>query len=425
MDIRQTLISGGCDAALATLYGAAVVDEARARCVALADTFEGTFGTLDGAQLFSAPGRTELSGNHTDHNHGRVLAAAVDMDILAVAAPRTDKVVRVHSEGFAPLELTVDALAPRADEEGTSAALIRGVAEALVQRGGTVGGFDAVITSRVPQGSGLSSSAAYEILIGTIINTMYCANRFSPVELAIAAQYAENVHFGKPSGLMDQMACSVGGAVAIDFADPTKPLIRSIAVDFADFDRVLCIVDTGGSHADLTPDYAAVPEEMKTVAKHMGVGFLRETDAASVLARACALREACGDRALLRAFHFFAEDQRAENMAKALEQSDISAYEALMRESGRSSFQFLQNLYSTKDVSCQGLSLAICVAEQILGGEGAARVHGGGFAGTIQALVPTARLDAFREAMESVFGSGRCHVLRLRPVGGVCIDAMT
>lgn len=419
MELHAQLQAGRLDSALTALYGEA--DAARARCLALVDTFTRQFGSTAGARLFSAPGRTELSGNHTDHNHGRVLAAAVDMDILAVASPRADGRVCVHSEGYPPIELTLDSLTPRAEDEGTSAALIRGMADALAQRGVAVGGFNATVVSHVPQGSGLSSSAAYEVLIGTILLTFYGNESISPVELAIAAQYAENVHFGKPSGLMDQMACSVGGVVAIDFADPAHPLVHRIEVDFGTFDRTLCIVNTGGSHADLTPEYAAIPAEMKQVAAAMGVGFLRETNANDVLANACALRSSCGDRALLRAFHFFAEDTRAAEMAAALENGDIVTYEAKMKESGRSSFEYLQNLYANKDVSCQGLSLAICVAEQVLAGEGVIRVHGGGFAGTIQALIPSNRLDAFCTAMEGVFGKGCCHALRLRPVGGVCL----
>lgn len=421
MDMRQQVLAGHADHTLVTLYGANAIETARTRVLSLIDAFERQCGALTGTRLFSAPGRTELAGNHTDHNHGRVLAAAVDLDILAVAAPRADGRFFICSDGYPPIELSVDDLAPRKKEEGTSAALCRGVAAYLQQHGAAVGGFSAVVTSNVPRGSGLSSSAAYEVLIGTILNTFYNQSRLTSTELAIAAQYAENVYFGKPSGLMDQMACATGGAVAIDFADPSAPLVRRIAVDFADFDRVLCIVNTGGSHADLTPDYAAVPDEMKRVANAMGVGFLRATSTQDVLARVSALRNSCGDRAVLRALHFFAEDARAEKMAVALENRDFSNYERMVQESGHSSFEFLQNLYSTKDVLCQGLSLAICIAEQILGNEGASRVHGGGFAGTTQHYVPTARLDDFCAAMEAVFGSGCCHPLRLRPVGGVCV----
>ncbi len=422
MDIVQELLAGRYDTALAKLYGSENVDAARERYLDAAAKFEKRFGHREQVYLCSAPGRTELSGNHTDHNHGRTLAASVQLDIISVVAPTDNGHVCEQSEGFAAVELDLNDLAARPQERGTSAALIRGVAARLAENGAALGGFDAYSISQVPQGSGLSSSAAYEILVGTIFNVLYNDSRISSTALAMAAQYAENVYFGKPCGLLDQMACATGGAVAMDFADPSAPAVRSIAVDFADYDRMLCIVDTGGSHADLTDDYAAVTAEMRAVSRELGVNFLRETTRGAVMARSAALRQTCGDRAVLRALHFFAEDERADRMAAALETGDITTYEKLMRESGRSSFQFLQNLYTTKDVRRQGLPLAICVAEQTLGDDGAARVHGGGFAGAAQALVPLTRLDEFRAAMELVFGKGCCHPLRIRPVGGVCLD---
>ncbi len=422
MSMREYLQNGGYDAAFATLYGSEALPAARTRWIAATEEFTRLFGERETIRLCSASGRTELSGNHTDHNHGRVLAAGVQLDTIAVVSPRDDCTACVHSEGYAPLTLDMSDLAAREEERGTSAALIRGTAARLAALGGTLGGFDAYITSQVPEGSGLSSSAAYEVLIGTILNALFNQNRFTPVELALAAQYAENVYFGKPCGVLDQMTSAVGGAVAMDFADPESPIIRRIDVDFDAHGYVLCVVNTGGNHADLTDDYAAVTREMKAVSEQMGVGFLRETTYDAVLARSSALRDACGDRALLRAFHFFAEDRRADDMAKALENGDITAYRRLMRASGDSSFRFLQNLYSNKAVDCQGLSLGICVGEQVLGDEGAVRVHGGGFAGTVQALLPKAYLDAFCTAMETVFGTGCCHVLRIRPVGGVCLD---
>ncbi|MBE6758005.1 MAG: galactokinase [Ruminococcaceae bacterium] len=422
MNIYEHLKNGGYDTALTTLYGAEALESARIRWLSATEEFFRLFGESKDIRLCSASGRTELSGNHTDHNHGRVLAAGVQLDTIAVVAPRKDSTVRVHSEGYAPLTLDITDLAARDDETGTSAALIRGTAARLNELGGTLGGFDAYITSEVPEGSGLSSSAAYEVLIGTILNALFNQNRFTPVELALAAQYAENVYFGKPCGVLDQMTSAVGGAVAMDFADPAHPVIRRIDIDFGQYDRVLCVVNTGGNHADLTDDYAAVTAEMKAISREMGVGFLRETTYDAVLARSAALRQTCGDRALLRAFHFFAEDRRADDMAKALENGDIAGYERMMRASGNSSFRFLQNLYSNKAVDCQGLSLGICVGEQVLGESGAVRVHGGGFAGTVQALLPKTSLPAFRKAMETVFGVGCCHVLRIRPVGGICLD---
>ncbi len=424
MSTYTLLKNGGYDTALITLYGTDASESARKRWLTAVEEFTRLFGESETIRLCSASGRTELSGNHTDHNHGRVLAAGVQLDTIAVVAPRADNIVHVHSEGYAPLTLDIGNLAAREEEKGTSAALIRGTAARLKEYGGTLGGFDAYITSEVPEGSGLSSSAAYEVLIGTILNVLYNENRFTPVELALAAQYAENVYFGKPCGVLDQMTSAVGGAVAMDFADPSHPLIRQIDIDFDKYERVLCVVNTGGNHADLTDDYAAVTAEMKSVSKAMGVDFLRETTYEAVLERSSALREMCGDRALLRAFHFFAEDNRADAMATALETGDIAGYERMMRASGDSSFRFLQNLYSNKAVDCQGLSLGICIGEQVLKNSGAVRVHGGGFAGTIQALLPKTSLPAFRNAMETVFGVGCCHVLRIRPVGGVCLDAI-
>ncbi len=422
MMMRERLQSGGYDTALVTLYGEECLPAARARWVAAAEKFTHLFGERETVRLFSASGRTELAGNHTDHNHGRVLAASVQLDTIAVVAPRSDSTVCVHSEGYAPLTLVMNDLAVHEDERGTSAALIRGTAARLAELGSKLGGFEAYITSDVPEGSGLSSSAAYEVLIATIFNALFNQNRFSPAELALAAQYAENVYFGKPCGVLDQMTIAVGGAVAMDFADSANPIIHRITVDLDAHGYVLCVVNTGGSHADLTEDYAAVTREMKAVSEKMGVGFLRETSYKAVLERSSTLRETCGDRALLRAFHFFAEDKRADEMAKALKNGDMATYQHLMRASGNSSFRFLQNLYSNKAVDCQGLSLGIFVGEQILGDAGAVRVHGGGFAGTVQALLPKTHLPSFREAMETVFGADCCYVLRIRPVGSVCLD---
>ncbi len=422
MTMRERLQGGGYDTALITLYGEESLPAARARWVAAAENFTHLFGERETVRLFSASGRTELSGNHTDHNHGRVLAASIQLDIIAVVAPRSDSTVCIHSEGYAALTLDMNDLSARKEERGTSTALIRGIAARLAELGGTLGGFDAYIASEVPEGSGLSSSAAYEVLVATIFNALFNQNRFSPVEIALAAQYAENVYFGKPCGVLDQMTIAVGGTVAMDFADPTAPVIRRIAVDFDTHGYVLCVVNTGGSHADLTEDYTAITREMKAVSEQMGVGFLQETSREAVLARSSTLRNACGDRALLRAFHFFAEDERTEEMAKTLENGDITSYLRLMRASGNSSFRFLQNLYSNKAPACQGLSLGICVGEQVLGDAGAVRVHGGGFAGTIQALLPKTHLPSFCKAMETVFGAGCCHVLRIRPVGSVCLD---
>ena len=369
-------------------------------------------------RFFSAPGRTEVGGNHTDHNNGRVLAAGVSLDVIAAVVPTDDGIIRIKSQGF-PMD-TVDSSDTeiKDEEENTSCALIRGVAAGMLRRGYKVGGFTAYTTSNVLKGSGLSSSAAFEVLVGTILSGLYNDFAVSPVEIAQISQFAENIYFGKPSGLMDQMASSVGSFITIDFADTANPVIEAIDFDFAASGHRLCIVDTKGSHSDLTPEYAAIPAEMRSVAQFFGKDYLRELTKADVMANLAALRAKLGDRAVLRALHFFGDNERVVKQAAALRSHDFKKFLKLINESGDSSYKYLQNIYASSNPAEQGLSLALYIASDVLSGEGACRVHGGGFAGTIQAFVPEEKLEKFKSAMEGVFGEGSCYVLSIRPFGG-------
>lgn len=415
--------SGGYDAAFAGLYGTDAVEAQRARYIAAVEGFVNTFGDDDAPLvLFSAPGRTEICGNHTDHNHGRVVAGSVNLDIIAVVRP-TNGSIRVQSEGYPMDEISLDELLPVEEEKNTSASLIRGTAARFDSLDYAIGGFDAYATSNVLKGSGLSSSAAYEVLIGVILSHLYNDGKVSPVEIAQIAQYAENVFFDKPCGLMDQMASSVGNIITIDFADTANPVIEKIDFDFASSGHALCIVDVGGDHADLTYEYAAVPGEMKAVAASLGVDFLRETTMDAVLANIATLRKAHGDRAVLRALHFLRENERVDAMVKALKAGDFDAFKSIILASGDSSYKYLQNVFASCDLKEQSMSLALFMAQLLLENCGGAwRVHGGGFGGTTQNFVPLAQLDTFKTEMEKVFGEGSCHVLNIRPYGGVCVD---
>jgi galactokinase len=369
--------------------------------------------------LFSAPGRTEVGGNHTDHQHGRVLAAAVNLDILCVAAKNDDNIIRIRSAGFRTIAIDLSDLSRREDETDTSVSMVRGIASRCRELGYTVAGFDAYTTSQVLKGSGLSSSAAFEVAVGTMISRLYNAGRITPVEIAQIGQYAENTYYGKPSGLMDQMASSVGGFITIDFADTAKPLIEPIAFDFAACGHTLCIVDTRGNHGDLTGEYAAIPLEMKSIAAAFGADYLREVDEAAFYTRLSELRNSYGDRAVLRAIHFFGDNARVVKQVAALRAGDFARFKELVIASGHSSLQNLQNIFACEAPQTQGLTLALTMSERLLAGRGAWRVHGGGFAGTIQAFVPNELLADYRAAMESLFGEGSCHALSVRPVGGV------
>lgn len=420
--LTQQLLSGVHDARLERVYccrDAADLARVRSRAVRTVDRFRELFAAAEApAALFSGPGRTEIGGNHTDHQHGRVLCASVNMDMLACAAPNGTGLVRIHSEGYPTLTVDLASLAPRPEERDTSAALVRGVAARMAGLGFAPRGFDAYVCSSVPAGSGLSSSAAYEVLVGTIFNAFFCAGALSPVQIAQIGQYAENVYFGKPCGLMDQTASAVGGTVAIDFRDPQAPEVRKIPYDFARSGHTLCIIDSGADHADLTSEYAAITSEMGAVAAHFGKAVLRDVAEGDFRAAVPALRGALGDRAVLRAIHFYADDRRAGEEARALEADDFGRFLALVRESGRSSSLYLQNTFAASNPRQQAIPLALCRAEELLGGAGAVRVHGGGFAGTIQAFVPNGLLEPFLAGMEELLGRGMCHILAIRPEGG-------
>ncbi len=422
-ELLKALDGGAFDTLFARLYGPGSLPYQRKRYGGAVKAFVDCFGDRADLRLFSAPGRTEIGGNHTDHNHGRVLAASVNLDVIAVAAPCSGGRVRVQSKGYPMDVVELEELSVKPEERNRSAALVRGMAARFREKGFAVGGFDAYTTSDVLKGSGLSSSAAFEVLLGTILSHLYNGGTVSPVEVAKAAQFAENAYFGKPSGLMDQMASSVGGIITIDFADTEQPVIRQAAFDFAASGHKLCIVDTGGNHADLTHEYAAVPAEMKAVANSLGVDFLRQTSLDALIPRIPELRRLHGDRAVLRAFHFLQDNDRVVRQVAALEAGHFEEFKRLVIESGHSSFEYLQNVYTSSDVAFQGLSLALCLAQLLLDGRGAWRVHGGGFGGTTQNFVPDDLLDSFRETMEGVFGKGSCHCLTIRPCGGICVEA--
>lgn len=387
------------------------------------ESFERIFGEGRELFLFSVPGRSELSGNHTDHNRGKVLAGAIDRDIIAVVSVREDKTVRLQSEGY-PMDTVnlCDIASKAAFKPFTSQALVAGVLAGFAERGLAIGGFDAYTETEVLKGSGLSSSAAFEVMVGNIVNHLYNGAAVDNKEIARVAQYAENEYFGKPCGLMDQMACAVGSFVAIDFCDPESPVVEPIAFSLSDAGYALCIVNTGGNHADLNEDYASVPAEMKAVAREMGQQVLRPVSEAELVASISALRQSTGDRAILRALHFLRENDRVERQKQALLKGDVSAFLTEALASGDSSFKYLQNVYTNKNVSEQGLSLALCLTEGFLAGKGCAwRVHGGGFAGTVQAYVREELAEAYRVFMDSVFGEGACMRLAIRPAGAVAI----
>ena len=416
---KSLLEQGRLDETLTRLYGRSALASARNRCAQLLEAFSQAFGT-EASALFSAPGRTEVGGNHTDHQHGRVLAAAVDLDILAAAAPNDSGVIRVQSQGYAPIIVDLGELTPRPEEVNTSAALIRGVAARMAELGCSLEGrgLDVCMTSTVPGGSGLSSSAAFEVLMGTMLNDLFAGGTHTPVEIAQIGQYAENVFFGKPCGLMDQTASSVGGVVAIDFADTAHPAVEQISLDLTAAGYGLCILDSGAGHADLTGEYAAITDELKAVCHCFGKKVLREIPQEEFLARLPQVRAAAGDRAALRALHFYGENLRAGQEAQALAEGDFDRFLALVRESGRSSAMYLQNVVPTGQTAQQELMLTIALCDAILSGRGAVRVHGGGFGGTAQAFVPLDLLSEFKTRTEAVLGSGSCHVVTIRPVGG-------
>ena len=381
--------------------------------------FKKAFEDKEPEEVFSAPGRTEVGGNHTDHQHGEVLAASINKDAIAMTAIRDDNKVNILAEGFGMTNIDISDLELREDEKGSTPALIRGVLKGLKDNGYKLGGFDAYITSDVLIGAGLSSSAAFETLIGTIVSGLYNNTEIDPIAIAKIGQFAENKYFGKPCGLMDQMACSVGNLVHIDFADPADPVVEKVGFDFSSTDYVLCITDTKGSHADLTDEYAAVPEEMKKIASLLGYEVLRDVTFEDILDNIDMLRKESGDRAVLRAIHFVNETDRAAAEAEALNNNDIPEFIRLVRSSGDSSFKYLQNVYTNKDVTVQNVSLALAVSDTILNPDEASRVHGGGFAGTIQAFVKKKNAARYKKYMDKVFGSGSCEILAIRKYGGM------
>ena len=425
MELKQQIAQGLYDGALAKLYGTdeAVLAAQRQRYTALIDHFAAEFGAERTVRLYSAPGRTEIGGNHTDHNNGVVLAGSVNLDIVAVVSPNEDNIVRVKSEGFEKIgDVDLSIRTPQPREAEHSASLIRGVAVGILNDGGKVGGFDACTTSDVLRGSGLSSSAAFEVCIAAIFRGEYNNNdmdKFSQVRIAQIGQYAENVFFGKPCGLMDQTACAVGGVISIDFQDPAHPVVKQTSIDLARHGYVLCISDTKGSHADLTDDYAAIRREMESVAAQFGKKVLRDVPEDEFYAAIPKLRKAVGDRAVVRAIHFYNDCRRAAELRDAVERDDFDTFLRLIIEGGHSSFEFNQNAYSIKNPKEQGVSLALALSQKVLNGRGAWRLQGGGFAGTIQAFVPKDLVDAYRAVIDGCFGADSCHVLNIRNSGAV------
>ena len=409
-----------CDDVLADIY----VDKdklsyERKRYIEAIEQYITRFGD-DDVWIYSAPGRSEIGGNHTDHQHGEVLAASINHDVIAVAKKLDDQVVRIVSDGYNNMiAIHLDDLDKKDNEEGSTQALIRGVLAKTKENGHTIGGFQAYITSDVLIGAGLSSSAAFETLIGTILSYMYNQGNISAIEIAMIGQYAENVYFGKPCGLMDQMACSVGSLVHINFENSQKPEVERVEFDLDVHGYSLCITDTKGSHADLTPDYAAIPMEMKQAAACFGKEVLGEVSKKEILSNLSKIRAEAGDRAALRALHFICENERVQKEVDALKKDNFLEFLLLVKRSGDSSFKYLQNVFTCHDVSHQNVSVALAVSEILLEDKGVCRVHGGGFAGTIQAFVPNELVEHYKTGMEEVFGSGACDVLKIRKYGGI------
>ncbi|MCQ2214826.1 MAG: hypothetical protein MJZ31_02775 [Bacteroidales bacterium] len=421
MQKEQLLQSINSGVVLANLYGSEAVEAQKARYASLAEEFAQTYNKTD-FEFFSSPGRTEIGGNHTDHNFGRVLAGAVNLDNVAVAAENGTMTVNVISRGFSQFSVDLNNLEPNKAEYYTSQSLIRGVAAKLKELGYKIGGFDCIIDSGVPKGSGISSSASFEVLIGAVFSNLFNGGKLDPVLNAQIGQYAENVFFGKPCGLMDQTACSVGGLITIDFADPSKPIVKKVDFDFIKTGYSLVITDTGGNHADLNDEYASLPSDMKGVAAQMGKKVLREVEPQQLIDAIPSLRGKVTDRAILRAIHFEGDNARVANQVAALEKNDFNAFLQMVKDSGRSSFMYNQNVYPSSAPQEQGISLALALSDIALGAEGAYRVHGGGFAGTIQAFVPQHLLEKYVATLEPTFGKGKCHKLFIRPQGSIKVE---
>lgn len=423
IEILIKKINSGDNKTLTDLYGkdTAVLQKQAARYSRLLEKYTETFQN-DDVSVFSSPGRSEIGGNHTDHNHGRVLAGAVNLDNIAVAAKNNSNIVRILSLDYPQFEVDLANLEPDKNEYFSSASLVRGISSRLKALGFIIGGFNAVIDGGVPKGSGLSSSASFEVLIGTIISHLFNDGKLDPITNAITGQYAENNFFGKPCGLMDQTACAVGGFITIDFKDPSKPVVSKVNFDFASTGFALVITDTGGNHADLNDEYASLPVEMKSVANALGATVLRDVSLEQIVDAIPALRQETGDRAILRAYHFQGDNDRVVKQVEALEKNDFQSFLNLVIESGYSSFMYNQNVYPVNNVKEQGVSLALALSEMVLKGEGAWRVHGGGFAGTIQAFVPQHLLGKYISTLEHVFGESACNKLFIRKQGSVKVE---
>ncbi|MBQ7482364.1 MAG: galactokinase [Lachnospiraceae bacterium] len=418
-ELKERISSGKYDDRLLDIYAdRELIGRQQDRYAEASDKFIELYGDRE-IEVYSAPGRSEVGGNHTDHQHGQVLAAAVNLDVIAIVSKTDDGIIKVVSDSFDIAPIDVKDLAKKDKEEGSSEALIRGVAGKLKDDGYNVGGFVAYMTSDVLVGAGLSSSAAFEVAIGNVLSGLYNDMKLTDVYIAKVSQYAENVYFGKPCGLMDQMASSVGSLVNIDFYDVNEPVINPVRVDFEKFGHSLCIVDTKGDHADLTDDYAAIPIEMKKVAGFFGKEYLKEIPFDEFLDKIPQIRPVSGDRAVLRAIHFFEDDMRVTDEVNALKNGDFEEFKKLITESGNSSYKYLQNVYSIKDYDNQNISLALVLTERYLGSRAGYRVHGGGFAGTIQVFVPNDLVSGYKKEIEKYFGEGSCHVLKIRKYGGM------
>jgi galactokinase len=416
-------IDNGDNKVFLDLYGSdpAELKKNAKRYIDLLKQLNTAFGSKD-PEFFTSPGRTEIGGNHTDHNYGRVLAGAVNLDNVAVAAKNNTNIIHILSEGYPKFDVDLSSLKPEQSERFTSAALVRGICSRFMEQNYAIGGFDACIDGGVPKGSGLSSSASFEVLIGAILSQLFNNGKVDPIQNAIIGQYSENNYFGKPCGLMDQTACAMGGLITIDFKDPSKPVVKRVNFDFVSTGFSLVITDTGGNHADLNDEYASLPTDMKAVASELGAKVLRQVTLEQVLDIAPKIREKVGDRAILRAIHFQGDNQRVVDQVAALERNDFKSFLGMVIDSGYSSYMYNQNIFPVNNIREQGVSIALALSELVLKGQGAWRVHGGGFAGTIQAFVPQNLLEKYLTTLEHFYGKGSCHNLFIRHQGAGRVD---
>ncbi len=415
----QNLVDRMYDEQLQNVYiDAHLIEYQRERYITSVKEFQKYFGEGK-VEIYSTPGRSEVCGNHTDHQYGMVLATSINLDSIAVVSRNEEGIVRIKSKNYDLFEVKVEDLTLREEEKETSVSLVKGVLQGLKEAGYKLGGFNLYTTSDVLIGAGLSSSAAFEVLVGTVVSGLFNEMQISPIKLAQVAQYAENVYFGKPCGLMDQMACSVGNLIHIDFENPKNPTVHQVEIDFEKYKYSLCIVDTKGSHADLTEDYGLIPSEMKQVAQCMGAEVLRQVKESDFIEKIPEIREKVSGRAVLRALHFYQEEKNVEAAIKALENERFDDFLSVIKQSGNSSFKYLQNVYTNHDVNHQNMSIALALTEQFLGENGVCRVHGGGFAGTIQCFIKNEVVYDYKEYIERVFGKDSCHVLKVRKYGGI------